>query len=305
MKIADLLTESKILREKFKTQRKGSKGPAVKETQKMLIQLGHLAPTWTSKKSGKSYPSDDGNFGGGTAKAAMAFQKASGLDVDGIIGPATLKLMMGAVEKKTSSGLVAKHKPGIDAAKADRDATIAKVLDKREGTILDRLLAQKIKPKMKPRYSTLYPQVAQMVKAHGKNSVAGAEKMAKGILHAKWALDVNAMTFDQAFAEMLRRSTDMPEADVQHVTKETMKSRNEILAVQKGTTDAAVAKHGNAEQKARNNALNAKGATIQAQIDAIDNKVVDGVPVGPAAKADLEKKASARNAYDMAKGNVG
>ena len=305
MLICEVIVGEEPLREKFKTQRKGSKGPAVKETQKMLIQLGHLAPTWTSKKSGKSYPSDDGNFGGGTAKAAMAFQKASGLDVDGIIGPATLKSMMGAVEKKTSSELVAKHKPGIDKAKGEYNALVGDVLDKRAGKILDRLLAQKIKPKMKPRYSTLYPQVAQMVKAHGKNSVAGAEKMAKGILHAKWALDVNAMTFDQAFAEMLRRSTDMPEADVQHVTKETMKSRNEILAVQKGTTDAAVAKHGNAEQKARNNALNAKGATIQAQLDAINNKTKDGVPVGPAAKADLEKKASARNAYDMATGNVG
>ena len=238
MLICEVIVGQEPLREKFKTQRKGSKGSAVKETQKMLIQLGHLAPTWTSKKSGKSYPSDDGNFGGGTARAVIAFQKANGLDADGIIGPATIRSLMGAVDKKSSSELVAKHKPGIDAAKADRDATIAKVLDKREGKILDRLLAQKIKPKMKPRYSTLYPQVAQMVKAHGKNSVAGAEKMAKGILHAKWALDVNAMTFDQAFAEMLRRSTDMPEADVQHVTKEVMTSRNEILAVKKGTIDA-------------------------------------------------------------------
>ena len=171
MLICEVIVGQEPLREKFKTQRKGSKGSAVKETQKMLIQLGHLAPTWTSKKSGKSYPSDDGNFGGGTARAVIAFQKANGLDADGIIGPATIRSLMGAVEKKTSSELVAKHKPGIDAAKADRDATIAKVLDKREGKILDRLLAQKIKPKMKPRYSTLYPQVAQMVKAHGKNSV--------------------------------------------------------------------------------------------------------------------------------------
>lgn len=237
MKITELLTEMEVqvLREKFKTQRKGSKGPAVKETQKMLIQLGHLAPTWTSKKSGKTYPSDDGNFGGGTAKAVVAFQKANGLDADGVIGPATIRSLMGAVEKKTSGELVAKHKPGIDKAKAELDTTIAGVLGKREETKIERLLAQKVQPKMKPKYSTLYPHIVKMFKGHGKNSVAQAAKQAKGILSAKWAIDVNAMTFDQALAEMLRRSTDLPEAEVQGVTKAIMTMRNEVLYGPPGT----------------------------------------------------------------------
>ena len=39
----------------FKLQRKGSKGPAVKEMQKMLIALGYLKPTFTSKRTGKTF----------------------------------------------------------------------------------------------------------------------------------------------------------------------------------------------------------------------------------------------------------
>ena len=68
--------ESKTNLLEFKLQRKGSKGPAVKEMQKMLIALGYLKPTFKSKRTGKTFPNDDGVFGSGTARAVKAFQKA-------------------------------------------------------------------------------------------------------------------------------------------------------------------------------------------------------------------------------------
>ena len=71
------------------------------------------------------------------------------------------------------------------------------------------------------------------------------------------------------------------------------------------TPDQAVAKHGTEKQKLAMKDLNKQGRAIDKKISAIDNKTVDGVPVGSKAKADFEKRASARNAYDMAKGNVG
>lgn len=305
MLIREVIVEHETLREKFKTQRKGSKGPAVKETQKMLIQLGHLAPTWTSKKSGKSYPSDDGNFGGGTAKAAMAFQKANGLDVDGIIGPATIRSMMGAVEKKTSSELVAKHKPGIDKAKGEYNALVGDVLAKREAKLIDRHLAQNVKSKMKPQYASLYPHIVKMFKASGTNNVEQAKQMATHILKQKENIDIEAMSFTEALAEFLRRSTDLPEPEVQSVTKKIMALRKENLELKKMTPDQAVAKHGTEKQKLAMKDLNKRGRAAQVKIDDIENKVVDGVPVGSKAVADFEKRASARNAYDMAKGGTG
>ena len=86
MRYHEFIIEAKTKLVEFKLQRKGSKGPAVKEMQKTLIALGYLKPTWTSKRSGKKFPSDDGNFGSGTEKAVKAFQKAQGLKVDGLVG---------------------------------------------------------------------------------------------------------------------------------------------------------------------------------------------------------------------------
>ena len=57
----------------------GSSGTDVKNMQKKLIALGYSCGS-----SGA-----DGIFGQGTYNAVCKFQKANGLSVDGIIGPAT------------------------------------------------------------------------------------------------------------------------------------------------------------------------------------------------------------------------
>lgn len=56
---------------------KGSSGPQVSNLQKRLTELG-FDPNGV-----------DGNFGPGTQAAVIAFQKASGLEADGIVGPNT------------------------------------------------------------------------------------------------------------------------------------------------------------------------------------------------------------------------
>ncbi len=59
------------------TQREGSQGFAVRELQNLL--------------NGKGFPvgAVDGVFGAKTKKAVMAFQRAQGLDPDGVVGPKT------------------------------------------------------------------------------------------------------------------------------------------------------------------------------------------------------------------------
>ncbi len=60
------------------TLRQGDTGNEVKSLQQRLIQLGYLDGT------------ADGTFGSGTAAALTAFQKANGLNKDGVAGPTTL-----------------------------------------------------------------------------------------------------------------------------------------------------------------------------------------------------------------------
>lgn len=59
--------------------RKGDKGDSVKALQILLIGHGYSCGEWGA----------DGDFGAGTENAVRAFQKAHGLTVDGIVGPAT------------------------------------------------------------------------------------------------------------------------------------------------------------------------------------------------------------------------
>lgn len=59
--------------------KKGSTGSAVKTMQKMLIACGYSCGSYGA----------DGDFGKATLAALKAFQKAAGLDVDGIYGPAS------------------------------------------------------------------------------------------------------------------------------------------------------------------------------------------------------------------------
>lgn len=64
---------------KFATLRRGDKGEAVKTMQRMLIKCGYSCGS-----SGA-----DGIFGANTLAALKAFQKAAGLTVDGLYGPAS------------------------------------------------------------------------------------------------------------------------------------------------------------------------------------------------------------------------
>ena len=69
----------------------GSTGSAVKQVQTLLKQLGFYSG------------SIDGNFGSGTYKAVVAFQKKYGLTVDGVVGSATLKKLQNASSSSSSS----------------------------------------------------------------------------------------------------------------------------------------------------------------------------------------------------------
>jgi peptidoglycan hydrolase-like protein with peptidoglycan-binding domain len=63
----------------------GDKGPAVAALQKRLADLGF----WLS--------STDGSYGDTTQQAVLAFQKAAGLERDGVAGPQTMKALQAGV----------------------------------------------------------------------------------------------------------------------------------------------------------------------------------------------------------------
>lgn len=65
----------------YTTLRKGDQGPEVVALQMALAELGYLTGA------------QDGNFGTGTQNAVKAFQKAKGLDDDGIAGKLTLEAL--------------------------------------------------------------------------------------------------------------------------------------------------------------------------------------------------------------------
>lgn len=62
-----------------KTLKNGMSGPAVKELQQKLLDLGYYLGRWGA----------DGDFGAATENAVMAFQDQHSLTVDGIVGPKT------------------------------------------------------------------------------------------------------------------------------------------------------------------------------------------------------------------------
>lgn len=74
------------------TLRKGSKGSAVKEAQELLLAHGYDLPNYGA----------DGDYGDETVAAVKKFQKANGLDVDGICGPKTLTALKAAPAAKYS-----------------------------------------------------------------------------------------------------------------------------------------------------------------------------------------------------------
>ena len=69
----------------------GDKGSAVREVQRRLIRLGYLSG------------SADGDFGNGTKKAVLAFQKRNGLRQTGSVNSTTLKTLKSSSAKKASS----------------------------------------------------------------------------------------------------------------------------------------------------------------------------------------------------------
>ena len=298
MRYHEFITEAKTNLFEFKLQRKGSKSPAVKETQKMLIALGYLKPTWTSKRSGKEFPSDDGNFGSGTEKAVKAFQKAQGLKVDGLVGKNTIRAIMNIADKKEKDELIAKKDATVGKAKAKLDLTIARVLKKREDKKIADLVDQKIKSKM--RNPEMFDDLKALISA--KSKVSGKEfgKLARAYVNKDLATYVSKLDFAGALDFMLQKTTMLPPAERKNIVSQVMAMRNEILAVKKMTPDQAVAKHGDDDQKARLAKLNKELANINKREKEIDNRTLDGVPVGSQAKKDFEKKAGFRNPFDAA-----
>ena len=63
------------------------KGSDVKTLQEKLMELGYKLPKYGA----------DGEYGGETVEAVKAFQKASGLSVDGQFGPKSLEALMDAL----------------------------------------------------------------------------------------------------------------------------------------------------------------------------------------------------------------
>jgi hypothetical protein len=72
-----------------KVLKKGAKGEPVKALQALLIGYGY------QMKSGTKVYGIDGSFGAATDKAVRAYQKANGLEVDGSVGPATWRKLLG------------------------------------------------------------------------------------------------------------------------------------------------------------------------------------------------------------------
>lgn len=283
----------------FKLQRKGSKGEAVKEMQKMLIALGYLKPTWTSKRSGKEFPSDDGSFGSGTLKAVKAFQKAQGLKVDGLVGKNTIMAMRKVADRKERGEMDAKKAAGVGKAKQELDSLVKNVLDKRADTKIARMADEMLKGKL--RNPEMFDDLKALISAKGKVSGEEFGKLARAYINKDLAMHVNKLDFAGALDFMLQKTTIMPPGERKDVVQQIMTMRQGIKDVEKMTPDQAVAKHGTDKQKAKLDRLNKKSADLDKQINRIDNRTLDGVPVGSQAKKDFEKKVAPRTPYAMAK----
>ena len=77
--------EEEVCNVNLKVLRKGSEGADVKALQTLLIGYGYSCGSYGA----------DGDFGSATDKAVKAYQRANGLDVDGIVGPASWGKLLG------------------------------------------------------------------------------------------------------------------------------------------------------------------------------------------------------------------
>ena len=302
MRYHEFITEAKTKLVEFKLQRKGSKGPAVKEMQKMLIALGYLKPTFKSKRTGKIFPNDDGVFGSGTARAVKAFQKAQGLKVDGLVGKNTIMAMRKVADRKERGEMDAKKDAGVGKAKAELDALVNNVLKKREDKKIADLVDTQLKGKM--RNPEMFDDMKALISAKGKVSGEEFGKLARQYINKDLAMYVKKLDFAGALDFMLQKTTIMPPGERRNVVGQVMALRQGVKDVEKMTPDQAVAKHGTDKQKAKLDRLNKKSADIDRQINRIDNRTLDGVPVGQKAKQDFEKKVAPRTPYAMAKQGV-
>ena len=302
MRYHEFITEAKTNLVEFKLQRKGSKGPAVKEMQKMLIALGYLKPTFKSKRTGKTFPNDDGVFGSGTARAVKAFQKAQGLKVDGLVGKNTIMAMRKVADRKERGEMDAKKDAGVGKAKAELDALVNNVLKKREDKKIADLVDTQLKGKM--RNPEMFDDMKALISAKGKVSGEEFGKLARQYINKDLAMYVKKLDFAGALDFMLQKTTIMPPGERRNVVGQVMALRQGVKDVEKMTPDQAVAKHGTDKQKAKLDRLNKKSADIDRQINRIDNRTLDGVPVGQKAKQDFEKKVAPRTPYAMAKQGV-
>lgn len=75
--------------------RDGDSGTDVKTLQNQLIKAGYSLPKFGA----------DGDYGDETIQAVKAFQKAQGLSVDGIVGPATQKKLDAVIAAKSSTSV--------------------------------------------------------------------------------------------------------------------------------------------------------------------------------------------------------
>ena len=78
-------SQEEVCKVNLKTLKKGSEGDSVKALQTLLIGYGYSCGSCGA----------DGDFGSATDKAVKAYQKAKGLVVDGIVGPATWGKLLG------------------------------------------------------------------------------------------------------------------------------------------------------------------------------------------------------------------
>jgi peptidoglycan hydrolase-like protein with peptidoglycan-binding domain len=96
--------------------KEGSRGNDVKTLQTLLNKYG--ASIWV-----------DGDFGGQTQSAVMAFQKANGLTVDGVVGPQTAAALSSGKAKSVNSSSSSTKDPVSSVDAKTEDAWRQKVLD--------------------------------------------------------------------------------------------------------------------------------------------------------------------------------